>query len=199
MPTRNSYFINQIQTESFFWTSAAFSYEISDPALKSVIMRTTEPKLGWFTKLCRIDRRYRGHTPFDVTIVAGNGDAIVNMKRGMAFLLSKVDIFDEKKNLIGVLKQKFSPIHAKLDMLDAGGTLLFQIKGDWADWDFKLVDPQGRQLATLSKGDGEGLLTELLTTKDSYHLSIDSELDPQSPLRRLFLASAIAVDIACNE
>lgn len=198
MFSKNHYFVNQIQKESLFWTSAAFDYEITDPESKAGLVRTREPKLSLLTKLCRMDRRYRGHTPFDLSLVAADGAPIVSMKRGVSIMLSTIQIFDENRTPIGSLKQKFSPVHAKLEMFDPTGKLLFTIKGDWADWDFRVVGEDG-DLATISKGSGESLLTEMLTTKDSYHLKIGEEVPAQSPLRRLIVASAIAVDIACNE
>ncbi|WMY72307.1 LURP-one-related family protein [Buttiauxella selenatireducens] len=198
MLNRNNYLINQVQTEKVFWTSSAFLYEFIVPETKAKVMHTQEPKLSWLTKLFRIDRRYRGRTPFDLTIVTEDGRSIVSLRRGIAILVSKVQIFDAKNNLIGILKQRFSLLHAHLTMYAPDGKILFVIKGDWADWDFNIKDGE-KSLATLSKGKGEGILTELFTTKDSYHLKIEDNIAVDSMLRELLIASAIAVDIACNE
>jgi len=159
-------------------------------------METSEPPLGFFTKMCRIDKRYRGNTPFDITIKANDGQTLVRIKRGISFVHSNVEVFGAQGQPLGRIKQTFSPIQAKFDVLDATGKLLANIKGDWAAWDFH-ISVAGAEVASIKKNANEGVLTMLF--RDSYDVQISDELPANSPLRSFILAAAICVDIACNE
>ena len=191
--------VRQNQKDGIFLTAAALSYDVLEPAGQQSLLNTTEPKLNWYVKLCRIDRRYRGYTPFHLTFAKSDGAPVMSIKRGWAYgsmYRPAIEIRDAGGTLIGTLKQAFSPIHARFDALDAHGKPLFSVKGDWADWDFKFLQGE-RQIAFLTKGSGERLLTELASTRDNYSLQIND--DVPAPMRQLILAIAVAVDISRNE
>lgn len=195
--TLDTYAVRQLTTEKVLWTSPEFRYEVCEPISGHVVLTTQEPPLSWLLKLFRRDRRYRGHTPLDVSLMSG-GQRQLRLTRGISILLSKIQIFDKRDALIAVLTQRFSPIHAHLELRDNNGKLLFTIRGDWADWDFKVL--QGTEtIATISKGKGEGLVSELFTTRDSYIVHVNEHVPTDSALRPFIAACAIAVDIACNE
>lgn len=192
------FFLKQNQRESLFWTSSAFSYDFASTSQQS-LLTTTEPKLNWFVKLCRMDRRYRGYTPFNLHFAKPDGTSVLSIKRGWAYgalLRPDIEIRDDRNVLIGRLGQEFSPVFARFKVVDEHGKALLSIKGDWADWDFKFFDGE-RQIAFLTKGDGEGLLTELASTRDNYVLQIND--DVPAAMRRLILAVTVAVDISRNE
>lgn len=194
---KNHYFVKQIlEVKKFIWLSPAMNYQIFDEENGTVIMETSEPPLGLFTKMCRIDKRYRGNTPFDITIKDVDGQTLVRIKRGISFMHSNVEVFGAKGETLGRIKQTFSPINAKFDVLDNAGKLLANIKGDWAAWDFKIV-AAGAEVATICKNANEGIVTMLF--RDSYDVRIAASVPADSPLRAFVLAASVCIDIACNE
>ncbi len=193
----NTYFVKQTLTRKLLWTSTAFSYDIFDPKSQQQVLSSQEPPLGLLTRLCRSDRRYRKYTPFDIALTS-DGAPKLALRRGWTFMQSRVEIMDEQRTAVAVIKQNLTLVSASFEIETPAGEALFSIKGDWADWDFRIL-ANGRQLATISKGDGEDLWTELTTSKDSYQVRFDPDLPADSLLRPLIVAAAIAVDIACNE
>ena len=79
---------------------AANNYDIFDPNTQDHIMECREEKLGFFTKLLRFTD-YKRMTPFNVKIRTTDQAPVLTVKRGVSIFLSKVDVFDEKNQLIG--------------------------------------------------------------------------------------------------
>ena len=84
---------------------AANNFDILDPESGETILHCREERLGFFTKLLRFTD-YKRMTPFDVEIKTPEGAPVVRVKRGISIFLSKVEVFDEKDELIGGFKQK---------------------------------------------------------------------------------------------
>ncbi|MCI0152266.1 hypothetical protein KNO81_41430 [Paraburkholderia sediminicola] len=190
---KNRYYVKQIlEVKKLVLLSPAFAYDFFDDQTEQVIMKTSEPPLGFFTKLCRMDKRYRGYTPFEITIITAAGNPVLRIKRGITLMHSKVELFNEHDQLIGILKQTFSPITAKFDLLDGTGSKLAAIKGDWADWDFRVTEGE-REVASIVKTVDEGLLTALF--RDSFDVKVADHVPEDSPLRPLIVAAAICVDM----
>ncbi|WP_109126551.1 phospholipid scramblase-related protein [Dyella sp. C11] len=195
----NRFHVKQLlKPKKLFWMSSAFAYDFHCGETGEIVMKTTEPPLGFLTKMCRIDRRYRRHTPFDITLVSTDGRPQLRIKRGMSFLLSNIEVLDGNNQPIGVIKQSFSPITAKFEILGRSGQKLAAIQGDWADWDFRIKEGD-REATFITKGKGEGILQELLSCRDSYTVQVNNEVAQDSPLRPFIVAAAICIDIACNE
>jgi uncharacterized protein YxjI len=113
---------------------AANNFDIYDPQSQQMIMTCREEKLGILTKILRFTD-YKRMTPFHIEIRTATGEPVLSIKRGVSIFLSKVEVFDEKDQLVGTFKQKFFSIGGKFDVLDTSERVLCTLKGKWTSWE----------------------------------------------------------------
>lgn len=174
---------------------AANNYDIFDAKTGEKIMECRE-ELGWLTKILRFTD-YKRMTPFEIEIRSIAGEKILTVKRGVAFFVSTVEVFDENDNLIGKFKQKFFSFGGKFEVQDPEGNFLCTLQGKWTSWEFKFIKEQV-ELAQVSKK-WAGIAKELFTTADNYVIVIGNEVPQDSPLRLLILAAVMCVDMVLKE
>ncbi len=175
---------------------AANNYDIFNPSTQEMMMTCREENLGFFTKLFRFTD-YKRITPFNIEIKTTTGESILTVKRGIAFLVSTVEVFDENKQLIGRFKQKFFSIGGKFNLFDANDHLICTLKGKWTSWDFKFIK-DNVEFAHVSKK-WAGIGKELFTTADNYILEIDKRVPENNPIRLLILAAVMCIDMVLKE
>ncbi len=190
---RNLYFVKE-HVKIF---KAANSFDVFDPETSELILQCREENLGFFTKMFRFTD-YKRTTPFDIDIKTPTGETILTVKRGVSFFLSNVEVFDERKQLIGKFKQKLFSIGGKFEVLDASERPLCMLKGKWTSWDFKFVSNDGKEFATVTKK-WNGLGKELFTSADNYILQISSQVPANNPLRMLIMAAVMCIDLVLKE
>ena len=175
---------------------AANNYDIYDPDNGQISLECREPNLGFFTKLLRFSD-YKTMTPFEVVVSSPDGQKILTVKRGIAFILSDVDVYDGEDNLVGRFKQKLFSIGGKFDVLNPAGEVLCKFKGNWISWDFGF-EKDGVEFAHVSKK-WAGLGKEFFTSADNYVLKIDERIPADNPLRILILAAVMCIDMVLKE
>ena len=175
---------------------ASNNYDIYDPATNEIIMLCREEKLGILTKIFRFTD-YKRMTPFDIEIRTASGEKVLTVKRGVSFLLSKVEVLDENDQLVGKFKQKFFSIGGSFNVLDANDNVLCTLKGKWTSWDFRFVKGT-EEFAHVSKK-WAGIGKEFFTTADNYALKIDEKVTPNNKLRILILAAVMCIDMVLKE
>lgn len=190
---RNLYFVKE-HVKIF---KAANSFDVFDPETSELILQCREENLGFFIKMFRFTD-YKRTTPFDIDIKTPTGETILTVKRGVSFFLSNVEVFDERKQLIGKFKQKLFSIGGKFEVLDASERPLCMLKGKWTSWDFKFVSNDGKEFATVTKK-WNGLGKELFTSADNYILQISSQVPANNPLRMLIMAAVMCIDLVLKE
>jgi uncharacterized protein YxjI len=176
---------------------AANSFDVFDPETSEMMLQCREENLGFFTKMFRFTD-YKRMTPFEIDIKTPTGETILTVRRGVSFILSNVEVLDERKQVIGKFKQKFFTIGGKFEVLDASERSLCMLKGNWASWDFKFVSNDGKEFATVSKK-WNGLGKELFTSADNYVLQISSQVPADNPLRMLIMAAVMCIDLVLKE
>jgi uncharacterized protein YxjI len=176
---------------------AANSFDVFDPETSQLILQCREENLGFFTKMFRFTD-YKRTTPFEIDVKTPNGETILTVKRGVSFFLSTVHVLDERKQVIGMFKQKFLSIGGKFEVLDASERPLCMLKGKWTSWDFKFVSNDGKEFATVTKK-WSGLGKELFTSADNYILQISSQVPADNPLRMLIMAAVMCIDLVLKE
>ena len=173
------------------------NYDIYDPESKEMILHCREKNLNFFYKIVRIFfKDYKRMTPFEIEIKGLTGKKILKVKKGISFILSKIQVYDENDNIVGIFKQRLS-FRANFDMLDKRENLVCKLKGNFIGWNFKFL-----------KGDSEvGLVTkkwagigkEMFTSADNYILEIKDKVVKDSPLRLLILAAVLCIDMVIKE
>lgn len=175
---------------------AANNFDMYDPASGRLVLECREEKLGTFTKMLRFTD-YKRMTPFHIEIREPGGESLIEIKRGVSFILSNVEVFDGGGNLLGSFRQKFFSIGGKFDVYAADGSLLCSLKGKWTGWDFSF-GLDGVEFAHVSK-QWSGFGKELFTSADNYMLTIDPSLDSDHPLRKLIVAAVMCIDMVLKE
>lgn len=175
---------------------AANNFDIFDPDNQQMIMTCREENLNFFTKMFRFTG-YKRMTPFNIEIKTMKGEKVLTVKRGVPFIISKVDVYDEKDQLIGKFKQKIFTIGGKFDILDVNDQVLCTLKGKWTSWDFRFLKDTIEYAHVSKKWAGVG--KELFTSADNYMLKIDERTPADSPIRILILASVMCIDMVLKE
>lgn len=139
----------------------------------------------------------KGMMPFELNILNIDGKRIAQLKRGLTFFMSKVQIINEAGAPIGSFKQKFTLLKPKFTLLDNLGHEIATIKGDWKAWNFEITDATGQKIGTVDKK-WNGLAKEFFTTADKYAVNIESSLTDGNT--RIAVASvAAAIDMILKE
>jgi len=175
---------------------AANNFDIYDPNSQEMTMTCREDNLGFFTKIFRFTD-YKRMTPFEVKVKTTDGAEVLTVRRGFTFWLSKVEVFNERNELVGMFKQKFFSIGGKFAVQDRDGVELCMLKGKWTSWDFKFVK-DNTEFAQVSKK-WAGFGKELFTSADNYMLSISDQVPQDNPLRVLILSAVLCIDMVLKE
>ncbi len=189
---RNLFFVK----EHVGMFKAANNYDIYNPENQDMMMTCREENLGFFTKLLRFTD-YKRMTPFNIEIKTSAGEKVLTVKRGVAFFVSKVEVFDESDKLVGTFQQKFFSIGGKFNLFDANENMLCTLKGKWTSWDFRFIKDE-IEFAHVSKK-WAGIGKELFTTADNYMLEIDQRVPEDSPIRIMILAAVMCIDMVLKE
>ncbi|GIQ56909.1 RNAse [Flavobacterium collinsii] len=175
---------------------AANNYDIYNPENNQIILNCRENNLGFFTKVFRFTD-YKRMTPFNIEITTASGEKVITVKRGIAWLRSTVEVFDEKDRLIGTFKQKFFSFGGRFEILDKNEKPVATLQGKWTGWDFKFTH-ENKQLAQVSKK-WAGMGKELFTSADNYILQIEETVAADSSQRQLIMAAVMCIDMVLKE
>lgn len=176
---------------------AANNYDIYDPETSEMVLTCREDNLGILTKLLRFTD-YKRMTPFDIEIRTPDGQPVIHVRRGISFLLSRVDVLDGQTNeRIGGFQQKFFSIGGAFHVLDANDHPVCHLKGKWTGWEFRFLKGE-HELAKVSKK-WMGVGKELFTSADNYILEISDSVPYDSQIRQLILAAVMCIDMVLKE
>lgn len=189
---KNLYFIK----EKVGMFKAANSYDILDPETSQVLFTSTEPNLGIFTKIFRFTK-YKAMTPFNVVVATTANQNVLNLKRGVSFFRSDVQVFDDKDRQLGTFKQKFWSMGGKFEVYDMQQKQVCLVEGKWTGWDFKFTR-DNQEIAIVTKK-WAGLGKELFTTADNYILEIKDVVAPDDAIRQFIIAAVLCIDMVLKE
>lgn len=175
---------------------AANNFDIYQPDTRELLMTCREEQLGAFTRMFRFTD-YKRLTPFHVEIKSAKGEPVLEVKRGVSFFLSTVEVFDENHQLVGRFKQKFFSIGGRFDVLDPQDNVLCTLKGKWTSWDFKFMQGNAELAHVTKKWAGIG--RELFTTADNYMLSVSDSVRKEDNVRILIIAAVMCIDMVLKE
>ena len=127
-----------------------------------------------------------------------DGPAVLSIHRGFSFLRPMVEVRDATGRVIGSFKSKLFTIGGGFYVYDASGNQSAEVKGNWKGFTFQFLASDGRELGTVTKKWG-GLMKEMFTSADSYHIQLADDIPTQSALAALLLAAGLAIDIVFKE
>jgi len=175
---------------------AANNYDVFDLAEGQLLMKCREPDLKIITKILRFTD-FKRMTPFRVVITDELDRTLVEVRRGVALFLSKVEVFDGDGRKLGSFQQKFFSLGGKFKVLDANEQEVCMLQGKWTGWNFRFMRGE-EQLAHVTKK-WAGIGKELFTSADNYVLDIAPAVPGGSDTHRLLLAAVMCIDMVLKE
>lgn len=97
---------------------------------------------------------------------------------------------------VGAIVQDLKFVGSRFTLEDPNGYALGRIEGNWNNWDFRIFDHQGYQVANISK-QYTGLFSGRWNTEDRY--AVEFGHDVMDPLRTLIVSAAITIDVLLHE
>ncbi len=135
-------------------------------------------------------------TRIDVTD-GEDGELQFSIRRGVAFLRSRVDILGPSGNLLGYFRSKLFSLGGGFWVFDSEDRQVSQVKGEWKGWNFKFLDASGEEIGTVTKK-WAGIGKEMFTSADNYIIAIrDDAASPATSV--LLLAAGLAIDTVYKE
>ena len=124
------------------------------------------------------------------------GTVVLQLTRPAKLVKSRLVVSDPAGREIGAIVQKNVFGKIRFD-LEADGQVVGSLNAEnWRAWKFNVQDPNGTELARITKT-WEGLAKTMFTTADNYVVQIHYTLP--EPLRSLVVAAALAVDTALKQ
>ena len=127
-----------------------------------------------------------------------DGPAVLSIHRGFSFLRPTIEVHDGSGQMIGSFKSKLFTIGGGFYVYDASGNQSAEVKGNWKGFTFQFLASDGRELGTVTKKWG-GMMKEMFTSADSYHIQLADDIPTQSAMAALLLAAGLAIDIVFKE
>ena len=169
------------------------NYDVYDPQTKEVILHCREKNLTPLYSLLRLFiTELKSITPFQIEISGLDGKKIIKVKKGLSLVFPKIEVYDENDKLIGFFKLKLFPVGNNFEVFDEKGNFVSKLES-LIGWNFKFLKDENT-IATVTKK-WSGIGKELLTSADNYILDIDDNIEKTSPLRLLFFAAVISIDM----
>jgi len=169
-------------------------YRISDNSNKEIFFVAEQQKgfLGF------LFRQWLGHArrSFHLNFFNPNREVVYQAKHPFRFFFQELEVYDSKGKAIGGMKQKFAILRRRFHIIDRNGNTLMEVRTRMRlilpVWHFPFIK-NNQQVATVDKK-FFGLLTELMTDKDNFMVTMQNEKISETE-RILILASAIFIDI----
>ena len=169
------------------------NYDVYDPQTKEIILHCREKNLTPLYSLLRLFiTELKSITPFEIEISGLDGKKIIKVKKGLSLVFPKIEVFDENDKLIGFFKLKLFPVGNNFEVFDEKGNFVSKLES-LIGWNFKFLKDENTIAIVKKKWSGIG--KELLTSADNYILDIDDNIQKTSPLRLLFFAAVISIDM----
>ena len=181
-------------TENTGLTRAENSYKVFDSEGNMVGM-LQESIPNFFKRVLKFTP-LKNLLSFRIVFTDNNKQNIFTLNRSFTFLLSKVFVKDIDGKTLGCFKQRLRLWRGRFDLLSDTGQFMVSIKGDWRDWNFKILDKQKNKVGVINKK-MEGFFREIFTTNDSYLVKIERAVSPQE--KALLLSSAVVIDMVLKE
>ncbi|MCY4644765.1 MAG: phospholipid scramblase-related protein [Bacteriovoracales bacterium] len=134
----------------------------------------------------------RSHRPLSIDVLDENRQRALHLHRRFFFIWSDLYVDTPDGRRIGRIHRRFSIIHKKYDLRDAGGNLIATIESPfWRLWAFPLKR-HGQQIGVITKK-WQGLAKEFLADADSF--LVDFGGHPWGREEKLIIFSAaISID-----
>lgn len=173
------------------------TYDILDPVTQQQIGIAREEPPAWAKWLRLLVNKQMLPTAVNIYETEGQ-PPVASIHRSFTFVRSKVRVVGPGGQALGYFKSKFFSLGGGFHVFDNADHKVAEVKGNWKGWDFKFLNPSGREIGSVTKK-WAGLGKELFTSADNYIIAL-SDLSGTSPeISALLLAAGLAIDIVFKE
>ena len=173
------------------------AYDIVDPETEQPIGIAKEVPPAWIRYLRLAVSKQLLPTRVDV-FESEEHPPLFSIHKPFNILRPTISITDQTGMCLGFLKSKVLTIGGGFVVLDVQEQPLAEIKGNWRGWDFQILGNNGEELGRVTKK-WAGLGRELLTSADSYIISINESAGTYHNTTILLLAAGLAIDMVFKE
>jgi len=129
--------------------------------------------------------------PFTIHVLDASGQAVLRMHRPFRFYFHKLDVFDAGGTLLGTIQKRFTLARRVYSVLDPAGEEVFQLFGPILHpWTFE-VRVDGRPIGKIVKK-WSGLTKEAFTKADNFGAGFPADLDVRA--KALLLGAVFLID-----
>ncbi|MCB0394941.1 MAG: hypothetical protein KDD25_10295 [Bdellovibrionales bacterium] len=141
-----------------------------------------------------IFRGFFGHwRRFDIFIFDSERNKIATLHHPFRWFFQRIEVRDQRNQLIGSLQQRFSILSKNFDVEDAFGRAVMTVRSPvWKFWTF--VFKRGPQEVGRVEKKWSGLLNEVFTDRDHFRVSFSPSVS-DSNSRLLQLSAGLFVDL----
>jgi uncharacterized protein YxjI len=135
--------------------------------------------------------------PFKLDVLDNQEQVLATIKRGWTLFMSKITVLDAQGNILAHIRQKFKFLKPEFTILDPAEKPIASITGDWAAWNFTILDSNNGQIGTITKK-WNGILKEAFTTADKYIVSVNPGV-AEDERKIAIVSTAITIDMVLKE
>jgi uncharacterized protein YxjI len=175
------------------------TYDIFDPQTNLQIGIARDEPPTWAKWLRMLVNKH--FLPTEVRIYESDGaPPVLTLRKGPSAFRSTLVLTDASGRTLGSFRSKLFSLGGGFYIQDPLGNALAEVKGDWKGWNFRFLDPDGRELGLVTKK-WAGLGKELFTSADNYGISLGEATGSGSGTDRiaLLLAAGLAIDLVFKE
>jgi len=174
------------------WFKSREAYDIINPETGKTVGIARETTPGWVFGAKSIMGRKK--LPMRITVSeTESGPALFEIRRGFTLMREKVGVYVEGKQ-VGSFKRKMLSLGGGFHVLDATGTKVADVSGNWSGGTYRFLDREGNEIGVVTRK-WAGVGKELFTAADNYMISISDAGASQASANMLLLAAGLAVDI----
>ena len=165
-------------------------YEIRDEMNTSIGFAAEQGK-GFGAMILR---QFLGHwRPFKIHLFSENRQIIATADHPFRFIFQELKIFDANGRQVALLKQRFSILYKRFDIVVPGFSKPWEVKSPvWKIWTFP-VYYKNKQVATISKK-WSGLLKEAFTDADNFQVQVHHP-KINAPQKVILLCAGLFIDL----
>lgn len=174
------------------------TFDIFDPQSSQAVGIAKDEPPAWAKWLRMLVNKH--FLPTVVNVYEGEGQPpVLTLQKGPSLFRSQLVLSDAQGRVLGSFRSKILSLGGGFYIQDALGNPLAEVKGDWKGWNFRFLDPEGRELGQVTKK-WAGLGKELFTSADNYLISLsDDGRGGGADRTALLLAAGLAIDTVFKE
>jgi hypothetical protein len=176
---------------------SAASYDILDPECQTRVGVARELP-GILGRLLR-SLVPQARLPTTITVSETEDESLIFTVRGRVRLSRQsLEVYDADDHFMGSLQRSFLSRPNGYSLYDFRNERLAEVRGRWAEGEFRFVAPDGRELAIMTKrwaGPGKDLL---MSTGD-FVVALHGDLVDQPLAKMLLVAAALALAVLFNK